>query len=504
MRQVVDVARATVVLVCFAVLAAAIAATPALGEQAAGAKPSKGAKQGNGAKAKRAVPGRLDPTFGAGGKATIPFPAENDSEVGVKYELPFQFTPGHLAMAAAPGGRLVVVGSSRIARLLANGTPDPKFGKKGMVSISRPPGRTFVFAGAAVDSQGRILVAGSSRPLPTSSTPDPLSSLATVMRFTAKGSPDASFGNGGVVISDFGIKAPQIGSTRYIGGAAVGLRSIAVDAQDRPVLTGGSVTKVSGCDSSSEKAISTGFVARLDVVGGLDAGFGEGGLRQISDFESYEQGSIVPGGGILALGLARPTCSGEPGGGGPPLVLTGLGTDGNLNPGFGISGFRVIKTNSEAPVVSVARSGKIILLSAPKRGRQLVFRLFPSGAADPGFGHGGEVTLNLPSRSAFANVALDKRGRVLLVGRVSKLVGKKGKKRIGRSRFLLARLNLEGTVDRGFGMRGLVSTRFRGPSGSFATQVMLDGKGRIVVGGGISTSLLPTGGGYAIARYLAE
>lgn len=492
--RVQGIFRRTATLVCFAVLSAAVAATPALGKQGANSK--HGA-----AKTTPAV--RLDPSFGDGGKATIPFPAENAGNVGVKYVLPFQFTPGHLAMAAAPGGKLVVVGSSRVARLLPNGKPDPKFGRKGMISIARPPGLTFVFAGAAVDSQGRILVAGSSRPLPTSSTPDPLSSLATVMRFTANGSPDASFGNGGVVVSDFGIKAPQIGSTRYIGGPAVGLRSIAVDAQDRPVLTGGSVTKVATC-GSSEKAISTGFVARLNTVGALDPSFGEGGLRQISDFESYEQGSIVPGGGILALGLARPTCSGEPGGGGPPLVLTGLGADGNLNPSFGFSGFRVIKTNSEAPVVAVARSGKIILLGAPRREQQVVSRLFPSGAADPGFGHAGEVVLNLPSRSAFANVALDARGRLLLAGRVSKAIGKKGKKRIGRSSFLLARLNPEGTVDRSFGHRGLVSTRFRGPSSSFATQVMLDGKGRIVVGGGISTALLPTGGGYAVARYLAE
>jgi hypothetical protein len=93
---------------------------------------------------------------------------------------------------------------------------------------------------------------------------------------------------------------------------------------------------------------------------------------------------------------------------------------------------------------------------------------------------------------------------VLLAGRVSKIVSRGGKKRLTSSSFLLARLNPEGTVDRGFGQRGLVATRFRGPSSSFATQIMLDGKGRIVAGGGISTPLLKTGGGYAIARYLAE
>jgi uncharacterized delta-60 repeat protein len=317
------------------------------------------------------------------------------------------------------------------------------------------------------------------------------------MRFAADGSVDASFGSNGLVISDFGIKPPEIGPGRY-KAAAVGLRSIVVDSLGRPLLTGGSVTKVINC-SGTETAISTGFVARLTDSGTLDAGFGKGGLRQISDLSSFEQGSLFRGGGLFAVGLGKPRCAGE--GGGPPVVLTGFGPEGNLDPGFGFAGFRAIGYPS-APVATVAPSGKIVLLGAKENGGQLVIRLLPNGAADPGFGRTGRIRLVGPKHAALAAVAVDRRGRLLFAGRSSKRVSKKKKNPLSRSTFLLARMNPEGSIDRSFGHKGSVKTGFGGPSSSFATQVMVDTRGRIVVGGGISTPLLGTGGGYAIARYL--
>jgi uncharacterized delta-60 repeat protein len=447
--------------------------------------------------AKGPAAGRLDPSFGKSGKAMVAFPAENAGDIGVKYDLPYQFTAGHLAMAETPGGKIVVAGSTRLARFLPNGKLDPSFGGGGLVTIARPPGMSFVLAGVAVDSQGRILVGGSARPLPASSTPDPLLSSAMVMRFGSNGAVDGSFGGGGAVISDFGIKPPEIGASRY-KGAAVGLRSIAVDSLGRPVMTGGSVTKVTNC-SGSETAISTGFVGRLTESGALDTSFGEGGLRQVSDFSTLEQGSIFPGGGLFTVGLAKPKCAGE--GSGPPVVLTGFTSEGFLDPGFGFAGFRAIGY-PKAPVATVARSGKIVLLGAKEKGKQLVMRLLPNGAADPGFGRIGRVQLAVPRHAAVAAVAVDPRGRMLFAGRISKRVSKRGKNPLLRSTFLLARMNPEGNIDRSFGRKGSVGTGFGGPSNSFATQVTVDAKGRIVVGGGITTPRLGTGGGFAIARYL--
>jgi uncharacterized delta-60 repeat protein len=449
------------------------------------------------AAAKGFAAGRLDPSFGKGGKAMVAFPAENAGNVGITYgPFPFQFTAGHLAMAPTPGGKLVVAGSTRLARFLPNGKLDPSFGSGGLVAIARPPGMSFLLASVAVDSQGRILVGGSARPLPVSSTPDPLLSSAMVMRFGSNGAVDGSFGSGGTVISDFGIKPPEIGTTRY-KGAAVGLRSIVVDSLDRPLLTGGSVTKVTNC-AGPETAISTGFVGRLTESGALDTSFGEGGLRQISDLASFEQGSLARGGGLFAVGLGKPRCAGE---GSGPVVLTGFGAEGNLDPGFGFAGFRAIGY-PKAPVATVAPSGKIVLLGAKEKGTQLVTRLLPNGATDPSFSRSGKTQVVPPKHAALAAVAVDQRGRLLFAGRISKRVSKKEKNPLSRSSFLLARMNPEGNFDRSFGRKGSVKTGFGGPASSFATQVILDAKGRIVVGGGIATPRLGTGGGFAIARYL--
>jgi uncharacterized delta-60 repeat protein len=479
--------RAVLLLAC---LAAAWAGLTASSASAKKGPPKKETPKAN-------VAGSLDPSFGKGGKATVAFPAEEAGDLGVKYELPFQFTAGHLAMAAAPEGKIVVAGSTKIVRFLSNGKPDPGFGVGGTVGIERPAGQTFVLADVAVDSQGRILVAGSARPQPSASTPDPLVSSAMVVRFTADGSIDRSFAKEGTLISDLGIEPPKIGSTRYIG-AAVGLRSLVVDPQDRPVLTGGSVSEVVSC-YSTEHAVSTAFVARLTDSGALDPGFGDAGLRQIVDLSSFDQGSLTPSGALFTVGSGKFRCEGPRG---PAVLLTGFGLEGSLDPNFGFAGFRSVGFSS-APVAAIAPSGRIVLLGA-RRGRkpktQMVMRLLPDGGLDPSFGRTGRVVIVLGKRDVFTSVAVDGSGRLLFAGRTSKpLPGGPL-----RSTFLLARMNPKGGFDRSFGRRGAVKTGFGGPSSSAATQVMLAGQGRILVGGQLSSSALPTGGGFALARYMGS
>jgi uncharacterized delta-60 repeat protein len=190
------------------ILAAALCVALGALAGAAVAKPAHKPTQ-KPAKGKSQKAGALDTSFGKGGKVTMAFPAENAGSTGPKYTLPFEFTPGHLEMAKAPGGKVVVAGATRIVRYLANGKLDTSFGAGGVVTVPRPPGAVFVLAGVAVDSQGRVLLAGLSRPLPTNSTPDPLLSSAAVWRFNADGTPDSSFGSNGLVVTTFGFAAPK-------------------------------------------------------------------------------------------------------------------------------------------------------------------------------------------------------------------------------------------------------------------------------------------------------
>jgi uncharacterized delta-60 repeat protein len=444
-------------------------------------------------------PGQLDPTFGKAGKATVAFSAEAAGKTGVKYELPFQYSPGHLQMALAPEGKVVVASSSKIVRLLPNGKPDQTFGTGGAVAIEPPPGRVFVLADVAVDSRGRVLVAGSTRPLPTESTLDPLAGLAMVRRYAASGSIDTSFAQGGTLDSDLGFEAPKIGSQRY-PSASVGLHGLVVDAEDRPVLSGGAVTEVISCYSGDppNRAVSTGFVARLSEAGGLDPSFGDAGLRQVGDLGSFAQGHILPGGSVLALGSAKFSCNGATT---APLVLASLTAASGPDQGFGFAGFRSLGLRA-APTVAIAPSGKIALLAPPRKRKrkahQLLMRLLPSGATDPGFGRTGRVQIVGSRSGSFAALAVDGAERILLAGHASRPVPRGGAR---RSSFLLGRIKPKGTFDRSFGRRGTVRTGFGGPASAYATQVLLGAKGRVLVGGIVSDPRLPPGGGFAIARY---
>jgi uncharacterized delta-60 repeat protein len=485
----------------------------ALGAMAgvAAARPAGKAPGSTGSgKAKMALPGEIDTSFGKGGKVTVGFPAENAGSTGPQYSLPFEFTPGHLEMAAAPGGKTVVAGATKIVRYLADGKPDPSFGGTGTVAVPNPPGARFVLAGVAVDSLGRVVLAGLSRPIPSESTPDPVLSKATVMRFNADGTIDGSFGSGGMVVSDLGFKPPAAAGGPYIG-ASVGLRDVTIDSANRPVITGGYLTELSKYETKSE-----GFVARLTESGALDPSFGAGGIRTIGNFRGFSQ-LLSLSSGWLALG--QPTE-------GARNVLTDFNESGNLDPSFGAFGFRTLRASGE-PAVAVAPSGKILLLGRPEKSHytkmvtarkkkngkkvrvpvrvdvriQNVRRLLPSGASDPSFGRTGSVNYVDPKAGSFATLAVDPEERIYLAGRIGLRVSKQANNPLHRTQFLLERVGSSGRIDGTFGKEGVVTTGFGGPADSFATQVSLTG-GKILVGGGITSPQFASGGGFALARYL--
>jgi uncharacterized delta-60 repeat protein len=474
--------KAVLALVCALTVATALMAAPAL------AKPG----------AKPVTAGHLDRSFSKDGKLLLAFPPEGDSGVGVKYTLPFQFNAGHLAMAPSQGGKTVVAGSTRIVRVLANGKLDRSFGSGGTVVVQRPPGMSFVLADVAVDSQGRVLLAGTARPLPTSSTPDPLLSSAAVMRFNADGSVDRSFGKEGVLVTSFGIKPPQVPTGHYTG-AAVGIKSLAVDGQDRPVLTGAAVIKASFCSPTS--TVTNGFVARLTSSGALDPSFDGDGLREITELGAFGEANVLGSGAVLAVGTSKSGC--EYTSGGPAVLLTEFGPEGNLRPGFGNAGFRAVGFGS-APVATVTPAGKILLLGSKSGKSQLVERLTRSGGLDPSFGRTGRVYVTSPKNVAFTAIGVDRQERILLAGHATKRLHGKHNKGIPRSSFVISRMKSKGTFDRSFGHRGSARTGFGGPSSASATQLYVDAKGRITVGGNVVSGLLGTGSGFALARYLSR
>jgi uncharacterized delta-60 repeat protein len=497
--------KATVsVVVVICVSAAAMAGIATAAQPAAPAAPT-------------GIAGERDKSFGNDGKITVGFPSESAGSSGAQFELPFEFTPGHQKMAVAPGGKVVVAGASKIVRYDEDGKLDPTFGHGGVVTVPRPTGGIFVLSGVAVDSLGRVVVVGLTRPLPTNSTPDPVISSATVMRFTAAGRPDPTFGTHGTLITEFGLGDPKTKEGTY-GGPSVGLRSVAIDSQNRIVVSGGYVTEVADCSRSVN---SKGFVARLTQSGALDPSFGAGGIRALETIASL--GQLAPfSGGYLTAGTGGPFCTDSEG---PAQLLTAFTDAGNLNSGFASFSFRTLKR--VAPIaMRVTPTGKVLLLGEPQSKRiyhkvarmeegkkvikrvgrtiryQVVERLLPSGAFDPGFSRIGSAKYLDPERGSFTDLTADPGERVYLAGSTGKRVSPSPHNQIVRRTFVLGRLTPKGTYDRGFGNRGRVRTGFGGPSSAVASQVTLDAKGRILVGGSVITPALQSGGGFAIARYL--
>ena len=150
--------------------------------------------------------GRLDTTFGTGGVATVPFDLANSAGD----DLPF-------AVAVQPDGKVLLVGSVAsqgldtdigVARLLADGRPDPSFGPAGdgrLVAAFDLGGANNDRATAvAVQPDGRVLVAGDvelPQPvavLPPGAVPEaPRRASVVTLRYRADGSLDPEFNGTG-------------------------------------------------------------------------------------------------------------------------------------------------------------------------------------------------------------------------------------------------------------------------------------------------------------------
>ena len=140
-----------------------------------------------------------------------------------------------------------------------------------------------------------------------------------------------------------------------------------------------------------------------------------------------------------------------------------------------------------APDLAIQKDGKIVVVGAvdlAMRHRQLgLARFLPSGELDTGFGDDGTVVTNFAVRGDAA-LAIQPDGKIVAA------CGLDGPRRFG-----VARYEVDGTLDLGFGDGGKVRTRF--PGGAAAHAVLVQPDGKIVVGGS-------RGYDFALARYTTD
>jgi uncharacterized delta-60 repeat protein len=304
------------------------------------------------------------------------------------------------AVALESDGKLVVGGVSyqgdpsvlsefTLARYNPDGSLDTSFGTEGITNtvIPEPSNPTPWWSGPdalAVLPGGKILAAGGSA-WQNGSLHPPFVSLFALAQYTPAGSLDPTFGDGGIVQTEFG--GAEGGR---IGGIAV--------RPDRKIV------------------VSDGFgfgmgLARYKPDGSLDHAFGVAG-RSMIKHKPYGGGRLtLQHGKIVVAGYTRGSSTSN-----FVPVIARFTAGGHLDHTFGKRGFDKIPRLTGDDVVQgdptdvVAQSdGKLLIAAADS-----VVRLRRNGGLDKSFGQGGIVSL--AGGVATATLALQGGGKILVGG----------------------------------------------------------------------------------------
>lgn len=293
--------------------------------------------------------------------------------------------------------------------------------------------------------------------------------LSTLAALAAPGDLDATFGNGGLVTTNFG--SADIGT------------SIALQP-DGKILIAGHIHNGSNFDLA---------LVRYESNGDLDATFGSGGLVTTAFGNGTDYGSgmtLQPDGKILVTGSTH-------NGSNYDFSLARYEIDGDLDVTFGAGG-KITTTffgngNDHAYHVTLQPDGKILAIGYSHNGSNYDFALArydSNGSLDTTFGAGGKVTTAIGSSIDYAySATLQPDGKILVAGTSH-----------GGSSFFdfaLARYNGDGSLDTSFDGDGRVVTAF-GSIHDIGSSVTLQSDGKILVAG---VAYINSGNDFALARY---
>jgi uncharacterized delta-60 repeat protein len=406
--------------------------------------------------------GRLDPSFKSRGRIILTDVGDGTFEAAY-------------AMAVQPDGKIVAVGFSTpatgpgsdfaLVRYESTGRIDRRFGDNGRVLTDfTGTGSTDQAFAVAIDSIGRIVVAGSSSNVGVD---------FAVARYNPDGTPDNTFNATGKVLTNFGRDDTAT--------------AVAIDSNDKIVVAG----------SSNAGGTYDFAVVRYNVDGTLDTTFnGTGRVLTDVGIASGDFGTaavIQADGKIVVGGLSD--ASGIP----YDFSLVRYNPNGTLDLTFNTTGkvltdFTGSGSYDTLQALAIQSDGKIVATGdsfANGRSNFAMARYTTTGILDGAFNATGKVLTSFASGNASAqDVVIQSDGKIVAAGSFD------DGNREGPD-FALARYNTDGTSDDTFNSTGKVVTNIGGFDVAYGVDIQPDGK---IVAAGFSD--VNGTSDFALLRYL--
>jgi uncharacterized delta-60 repeat protein len=341
-------------------------------------------------------------------------------------------------------------------------TIDTSFGTSGK-TITDLRGNFDEGMSLAFDASGGILVAGSSS--------NGTNYDFAMVRYTANGTLDASFGTGGKATLDFN-QGNDYGSRVLLDAA-------------------GKIVVVGTADNGNQGKFA---LARYNANGSLDTSFGTAGkvMTTLALASMGTSATIDTNGKILVAGYTLTA------NGGNDFALVRYNADGSLDTSFG--GGTVMTDFSQnydqGNSIAIDGSGKILVAGTTYNGNNCDFALVrynADGSLDTSFGNSGKVSTAIGAGLDEArSLSLDTNGRIVVAGFTVN---------DSNTDFALVRYNANGSLDTSFGTAGKVMTALSNGN-DYSNSVTIDGSGRILLAGYADNG---TGqADFAIARYTSN